>query len=130
MINQYSLTHPDHPLHTEGEDGISLFLGMFRVSINPYKLILAGVDHMGRERLLMSLRQIEYIQYYIHTMRLAERGWVEYLTARTAALQAGDVPPEPPKEVDEGIWIPLPGSIRWRSEFVSMVRTSGCHQYS
>jgi hypothetical protein len=27
LVNKDSLTHPDHPLHVPGEDGITLFLG-------------------------------------------------------------------------------------------------------
>jgi len=84
----------------------------------------AGVDHMGRERLLMSLRQIEYIQYYINTMRIAEQGWVEYLTIRAAAIEAGVEPPRPPERKGEGIWIPLPDTVRLRSEFVTLVSAS------
>jgi hypothetical protein len=89
-----------------------------------YWLTILGVDKIGRERLLMSLKQIEYVQYYIHTMRLAERKWVEYLTARTAALNAGTEPPTPPEEEGDGIWVPLPDAVRPRSEFVTLVSRS------
>ncbi|KAJ6628714.1 hypothetical protein B0H10DRAFT_1777313 [Mycena sp. CBHHK59/15] len=50
-----SLVHPEHPLHIDGVDGVSMFLGTFP---------------NGQSRLLMSSAQVDYIRYWLHAMKL------------------------------------------------------------
>ncbi|PCH41065.1 hypothetical protein WOLCODRAFT_137165 [Wolfiporia cocos MD-104 SS10] len=57
LIGWDSIVHPDHPLHKEGVDGIELFLGTFP---------------NGEMRLLFSSKQVEYLRYWLHAMKLTE----------------------------------------------------------
>lgn len=50
-----ALTHREHPLHKEGEEGITMHLGTF---------------HDGASRLLFSSKQVDYIRYWLYEMKL------------------------------------------------------------
>ncbi|EEB91598.1 hypothetical protein MPER_10017, partial [Moniliophthora perniciosa FA553] len=52
-----AIVHPDHPLHVEGVDGVQMYIGTF---------------HSGEERLLFSSKQVDYIRYWLHAMKLTE----------------------------------------------------------
>ncbi|KAF9268068.1 hypothetical protein L218DRAFT_954456 [Marasmius fiardii PR-910] len=53
-----AITHPDHPLHVDGVDGVQLYLGTL---------------HSGEIRLLFSSKQVDYIRYWLHAMKLTEK---------------------------------------------------------
>lgn len=75
-----------------------------------------GLTHQGHERLCFSLKQIEYLQYYIHEMRLADPAWTKYL-AKLSSANAEDQPKEgeiiepPPYNEEENGWVPIPGGF-------------------
>jgi len=50
-----ALTHPNHPLRRQGEQGINMHLGTF---------------HDGASRLLFSSKQVDYVRYWLHKMGL------------------------------------------------------------
>ncbi|WVQ83864.1 hypothetical protein IAT38_006008 [Cryptococcus sp. DSM 104549] len=72
LLSQNALYGPEHPLRQPGETGLTLYV---------------GYDKTNWPRILFSLAQIQYLQYYIHTMRLTTPSWVEYHN-RKAELQA------------------------------------------
>ncbi|KAJ7283553.1 hypothetical protein C8J57DRAFT_1292881 [Mycena rebaudengoi] len=55
VLSHDALVHPQNPLHTEGVDGITMFLGTLQ---------------NGQSRLLFSSAQVEFIRYYLHAMKL------------------------------------------------------------
>ncbi|RPD67192.1 hypothetical protein L226DRAFT_529578 [Lentinus tigrinus ALCF2SS1-7] len=57
LLAYNALVHPDHPLRKPGVSGIELHLGTFE---------------NGEMRLLFSSAQIEYMRYYLHTIRLTK----------------------------------------------------------
>jgi hypothetical protein len=77
---------------------------------------MAGLEIDGHERLCFSLKQIQYLQFYIHEMRLANPAWTDYL-AKQSSLNEADQPKEgeelvPPEYVEEeNDWVPIPGGI-------------------
>lgn len=77
---------------------------------------MIGLETDGHERLCFSLKQIQYLQYYIHEMRLANPAWTEYL-AKLSSGNDADQPKEgeelaPPEYVEEeNEWLPIPGGI-------------------
>ncbi|KAF8076494.1 hypothetical protein FPV67DRAFT_1618269 [Lyophyllum atratum] len=52
-----SITHPDHPLHVEGVEGVQMYMGTFVT---------------GESRLLFSSAQVDYIRYWLHAMQLTK----------------------------------------------------------
>ncbi|KAJ7682700.1 hypothetical protein DFH06DRAFT_1161883 [Mycena polygramma] len=52
-----ALVDPGNPLHIEGVNGASLFIGTF---------------HNGEQRLLFSSAQVDYVRYWLHAMQLTE----------------------------------------------------------
>ncbi|KAJ7129568.1 hypothetical protein C8R44DRAFT_777095 [Mycena epipterygia] len=52
-----SLVHPENPLHKDGEEGITMFLGTFPD---------------GQSRLLFSSAQVDYVRYWLHAMKLTK----------------------------------------------------------
>ncbi|KAL1946839.1 hypothetical protein VTO73DRAFT_14943 [Trametes versicolor] len=74
LIAYSALVHPDHPLRKEGVNGIELYLGTFE---------------SGEMRLLFSSAQVEYMRYWLHTVKLTAEPiplpTSEYL------IQAGDL---------------------------------------
>ncbi|KAF7352710.1 hypothetical protein MVEN_01237000 [Mycena venus] len=52
-----SLVHSENPLHVEGVDGASMFMGTF---------------HDGQQRLLFSSAQVDYVRYWLHAMQLTK----------------------------------------------------------
>ncbi|KAJ7276492.1 hypothetical protein B0H12DRAFT_1005097 [Mycena haematopus] len=50
-----AIVHSENPLHLEGVNGVSLFLGTF---------------HDGQQRLLFSSAQVDYVRYWLHAMQL------------------------------------------------------------
>ncbi|KAJ3538717.1 hypothetical protein NM688_g6478 [Phlebia brevispora] len=57
LLHYEALVQPDHPLRKPGMDGLELYVGVFP-------------NHEGR--LLFSLEQIQYIQYWLHAMGLTK----------------------------------------------------------
>ncbi|ORY25348.1 hypothetical protein BCR39DRAFT_590203 [Naematelia encephala] len=103
LMHTKSQDLPDHPLRIPGRDGIPLYL---------------GIEKNGKQRLLFSLKQVEYIQYYIHEMRLLNPTWIEHLSRlSTGETTSADEPDLGPNE-DE--WVPLPACIYRRNEFDSI----------
>ncbi|WRT65096.1 uncharacterized protein IL334_002038 [Kwoniella shivajii] len=110
LINGHSLVHPDHPLHKPGEDGITLYI---------------GIDKIGKPRLFFSLHQIQYLQYYIHEMRLTTPSWAEYHNNRTDLLFEGkeeeaDQLEIPSLEEGKDDWVPLPSILCKARDLVSV----------
>lgn len=89
-------------------------------------LTTPGIKSEGYELLCFSLNQIEYLQYYIHEMRLADPEWTQYL-AKLSSANAEDQPKEgqefspPPYVEEENQWVPMPSAIIRASEFVEVV---------
>ncbi|TFK75817.1 hypothetical protein BDN72DRAFT_785842 [Pluteus cervinus] len=54
-LSHDSITHPDHPLHVEGVEGVQLYMGTL---------------HTGESRLLFSSAQVDYVRYWLHAMKL------------------------------------------------------------
>ncbi|KAF7355400.1 putative nucleolar protein C2C4.08 [Mycena sanguinolenta] len=52
-----AIVHKENPLHIEGVDGVSLFIGTF---------------HDGKQRLLFSSAQVDYVRYWLHAMGLTK----------------------------------------------------------
>ncbi|KAK7061806.1 hypothetical protein R3P38DRAFT_3302936 [Favolaschia claudopus] len=52
-----SIVHPDNPLHVEGVEGASMSLGTF---------------HDGKQRLLFTSAQVDYVRYWLHAMKLTK----------------------------------------------------------
>ncbi|KAG6810871.1 hypothetical protein H0H92_009992 [Tricholoma furcatifolium] len=52
-----AITHPDHPLHVDGVQGVQLYQGTFET---------------GESRLLFSSAQVDYIRYWLHAMQLTK----------------------------------------------------------
>ncbi|KAH9938180.1 uncharacterized protein B0H18DRAFT_965939 [Fomitopsis serialis] len=57
LLAYQALVHPDHPLRSEGSDGLEFHLGTFE---------------SGEMRLLVSSAQVEYIRYWLHAMQLTK----------------------------------------------------------
>ncbi|WWD21962.1 hypothetical protein CI109_106450 [Kwoniella shandongensis] len=108
-----ALLHPDHPLRVKGEKGLTLFI---------------GYDRINKPRLLFSLKQVQYMQYYIHEMRLTTPSWIEYHNARAAFLaeegeggEAKAISPEmPSREEGQDDWVPIPETVCMWSDFVEI----------
>ncbi|WWC59131.1 uncharacterized protein I303_101679 [Kwoniella dejecticola CBS 10117] len=94
-----ALVHPDHPLRSPGDEGITLYI---------------GIDKFGKPRLLWKIQQLQYLQYYIHEMRLTTPSWIEYhrkrqdLGQEKAGQEADEELPHPPLEEGKDDWVPLP----------------------
>ncbi|KAJ6539439.1 hypothetical protein B0H19DRAFT_1179101 [Mycena capillaripes] len=54
-VTHDALVHAENPLHEEGADGASMFIGTF---------------HDGEKRLLFSSAQVDYVRYWLHAMKL------------------------------------------------------------
>ncbi|KAK1236477.1 hypothetical protein PQX77_000254 [Marasmius sp. AFHP31] len=52
-----AIVHSDHPLHVDGVNGVQMYIGTF---------------HSGEERLMFSSKQVDYIRYWLHAMKLTE----------------------------------------------------------
>ncbi|KJE02513.1 hypothetical protein I311_03701 [Cryptococcus gattii NT-10] len=103
IFSNTALYDPGHPLHP-GKEGITLYL---------------GYDKTNRPRLLFSLKQVEYIQYYINAMRLSTPSWVEYYQRRAELIADGgqeslaefEEMEEPSYEDGKDDWIPIPDMV-------------------
>lgn len=92
-----------HPLHIEGTEGATLFLGESVHRVRARTLMVTGVDAGGSRRLLFSLKQLQYIQYYIHEMGLVKSKLTE----------------------TDNSWIPLPGAAHLMAANVFVEIVSG-----
>lgn len=66
---------------------------------------------MGEQRLLFSLHQLEYLQYYIHEMRLTDP---EHVTSLVNQNQENAEDKENVSPIANGAipeWVPLPSSL-------------------
>lgn len=107
LLNGEALTHPDHPLHHPGQDGIELYISKLSKPPARSKLI-RGTAESGKQNLLFSLKQLEYLQYYIHHYQLADPRVVKEMTA------GGAIPWQEECNLDEvevDNWIPLPMNV-------------------
>lgn len=93
------------------------------------ELTRTGTYDKGKERLLFSLAQVEYIQYFIHAMRLTDAAWADYFTQLAAYNEAADgsaagEKPQPPSG-DEAFddWVPLPNAFTLPESYDSIVRS-------
>ncbi|WWD08013.1 hypothetical protein V865_006123 [Kwoniella europaea PYCC6329] len=99
LIHGHALCHPNHPLRTPGDGGLTLYV---------------GTDLLGKPRLLWKIQQLQYLQYYIHEMRLTTPSWIEYHLRRAEllAVEGGEegVAKMDPPSLEEGNddWVPLP----------------------
>ena len=100
------------------------------MSYSPSQLIylgscLVGTEKDGKRRLLLSLKQMEFLQLYIHEMRLADPVWVEHLSKLHDAAPGEEVEFHeevgPPAYPEGGEWVPLPNDFYRREAFTSMV---------
>ncbi|PPQ77435.1 hypothetical protein CVT25_011017 [Psilocybe cyanescens] len=57
ILSHDALVHPDHPLQVEGIKGIQMYMGTFPT---------------GEARLLFSSRQVDYLRYWLHAMKLTK----------------------------------------------------------
>ena len=73
-----AMTHPDHPLST-GKGGVELYLGTtshistlchHATLLTKFSERSLGTLPNGEKRLMFSSAQIEYIQYWLHAMKL------------------------------------------------------------
>ena len=80
-----------------------------------------GTDHLGKRRVLYSLRQLEYLQYYIHEMRLTDPEWVMSISSQVMEGNEDkeNVPPTKKEDIPE--WVPLPANILDLDFFVKIV---------
>jgi hypothetical protein len=81
-----------------------------------------GTYNGGRRRILFSLKQLQYLQYYIHEARLADPAYVAYLSR----LNSGDEddkeePVEPPLTEESDVWVPIPDAITLPEEYEKIV---------
>ncbi|WVF70147.1 hypothetical protein IAT40_004935 [Kwoniella sp. CBS 6097] len=111
LIYTRALTTPEHPLFDAESGGLKLHI---------------GCDEMGRPHLLFHLKQLEYLQYYIHELHLTSPVWVDYYNRRGELLELGKEEeakglqmPARPKE-DENDWVPLPDSVIQADYFESI----------
>lgn len=91
-------------------------------------LMHVASESNGKQRLLFTLKQVEYLQYYIHEMRLGDPEWVQYMLrvqAKTTGSEATTDPiaeePPPPPGPEAEKWIPLPRSIYRKDAFTALV---------
>ncbi|WVQ97744.1 hypothetical protein IAU59_004858 [Kwoniella sp. CBS 9459] len=112
LISARSITSPEHPLYDPEEGGLKLYI---------------GYDSMGAPRLLFHLKQLEYLQYYIHELHLTSPAWVEYNNKRGELLDNGkeeeaerSQPPTVSEEDRDDDWVPLPDSIIQADYFQSI----------
>lgn len=80
-------------------------------------------DKAGNTRLSFSLRQLEYIQYYIHETRMADPVWVKHITSlgdldKSHPSDAEVGPPEYPEGEE---WLPLPDAFIHGEAVVAVV---------
>ncbi|KAK4689782.1 hypothetical protein P7C73_g302, partial [Tremellales sp. Uapishka_1] len=102
LLSREALTHPEHPLRGPSDEGIRLFYAK---------------SENGVERLLFSLRQVEYLQYYIHEMQLADPHWVMELASRKASTEVAETVHKP-EDCEE--WIPLPADLVYEKQYTSL----------
>jgi hypothetical protein len=100
-----------------GQDGIELYISKLSpLSHGVYLADYAGTAESGKQNLLFSLKQIEYLQYYIHHYRLADPRVVK-------ELQEGKGWPEncdfDSVKVEE--WIPIPMNVLQPAEIGTVV---------
>lgn len=80
-------------------------------------------DFDGYTRLSMSLHQLEYLQHYIHEMRLADPVWVKHITS------LGDLDKAHESDKDVGLpeypegeeWLRLPDAFIHGKQIVNVV---------
>lgn len=79
---------------------------------------MAGTDEYGHQRLLFSIRQIEYLQYYIHVLKLTD----PKVAKKIANVEVG------PDAVEEDYgdevvddWVPMPSHVFRPDAFVRIV---------
>ena len=87
-------------------------------------ILITVTDSVGCVRLSLSLLQLEYLQYYIHEMRLADPVWAAHLAlAEDTTLDLGRDKEDlgtagyPPGEE----WVPLPDVFAHGENIVSVV---------
>ncbi|ODN96466.1 hypothetical protein L198_04180 [Cryptococcus wingfieldii CBS 7118] len=103
FLSNTALFDKGHPLHP-GQYGLTLYL---------------GYDKTNRPRLLFTLKQVEYIQYCIHALRLSNPSWVEYYSKRAEleqdgsekAMQELEELEEPSYELGQDDWVPIPDMV-------------------
>ncbi|ORX33487.1 hypothetical protein BD324DRAFT_639541 [Kockovaella imperatae] len=83
-----------------------------------------GTEKDGSRRLLMSLKQMEFLQLYIHDMRLADPIWSAHLakkqTAQPGDLVEDDTNVGPAQYPEGGEWVPLPNNFIRREDLTSL----------
>ncbi|WWD00240.1 hypothetical protein V866_007149 [Kwoniella sp. B9012] len=111
LINGHALCHPSHPLRTPGDGGLTLYV---------------GTDVLGKPRLLWKIQQLQYLQYYIHEMRLTTPSWIAYHLKRAELLaveggEEGAAKMKPPSlEEGKDDWVPLPSYPCRASDMVTI----------
>lgn len=79
-------------------------------------------DSDGCTRVSMTLRQLEYLQYYIHELRLADPVWTRHLTSVVEAQKTEADKQVGPAEYPPGEeWIPLPDEFVFGDNLVKAV---------
>ena len=80
-----------------------------------------GIDETGKQRLLYSLRQLEYLQYYIHHMRLTDPAWVMSFTCDEQPRGADKASVLPLVGDGNEDWLPLPNTVMKANFFTKLV---------
>ncbi|OCF30461.1 hypothetical protein I316_07897 [Kwoniella heveanensis BCC8398] len=117
LIYARALTTPEHPLWDAEEGGLKLYI---------------GYDSMGAPRLLFHLKQLEYLQYYIHELHLTSPTWVEYYNRRGELMEEGKekeaLELKPPAVHYEGgdDCVPLPNSV-YQGDSFKTIEPIVCH---
>ncbi|WWC67613.1 uncharacterized protein I206_101523 [Kwoniella pini CBS 10737] len=112
LIHGEALVHPNHPLRSPGDEGITLYI---------------GIDKLGKPRLFWKIKQLQYLQYYIHEMRLTNPSWIEYHRKRQELLQEEanetrvNALSKPSVEEGKHDWVPLPSYAIRGSDLDSVI---------
>lgn len=84
--------------------------------------LLPGTYNGGRRRILFSLKQLQYLQYYIHKARLADPAYVAYLgRLNTGSEDDREALVEPPWTEGSDVWVPIPDAITLPEEYEKIV---------
>ncbi|KAH8813461.1 hypothetical protein DL96DRAFT_1535635 [Flagelloscypha sp. PMI_526] len=87
VLSYEGLCHPDSPLHIDGIDGIQLYHGTFA---------------NGESRLLFSSKQVDYIRYWLHAMKLTKEMLpMPYSTCMLTASNLKHIAPSVYKTADD-----------------------------
>ena len=85
---------------------------------------ISGTDEMGKQRLLYSLRQLEYLQYYIHQMRLTDPAWVMSFTNHDHSKGVDNSGVLPLVDNGNKDRVPLPNNIMRADFFTKLVSSA------